>query len=769
MRDPEGPEFEAMVDAVVKRLQSGLGRDIPIPIPKGEPDLERPQLPWDPLDEGPVPRLRRRKLQIAGMELTQSIQHHGAAGQSFAPDNSVPLVALKTLVARVYPYVRPGLAWPDALTGQRVTGELVLSIGHHVVYRTGPTRADGMRVGPVSELSRTLWDQELVSALPGPGGIAAGLSRLNCSLNFLVPAYYCRRGQMHVAVRVWRVGASALPGAEDSAAVDQYVEFLDVPAPRIALVRVDWDDGRGTVTSPSDVEMLKTIRLAERMFPFPYFDATILGFALQSSAAFALWVSGGGCNQAWRNLLNVDLQNVCVWTRLFQFSDIVFGSVPKAAIPGRRALLAQSGSTGINSGCGQPTGVGGCFVEYDRTFAHELGHIYDRSHVSVAGDPNNDPNYPNYGGSKTSIGEVGIDTGESPPKIYDPRGSDDIMSYGNNQWISPYTYRGILDARGKHQSAPADPHRVRPVLFVKLRLHRTERGLTGVELKQTFRIEAPGSVSHDLAGATSPLSIDLLDSDRRIVATHHCFYVRPQPSRGCSCGGQSVVPLEREPYIDLFEVIEWPGEHVAALSFHRGEAPLATVEVGEPPRIEIEGPEHRQEKLVVRVRAAHPRETPAVAVLFSGDDGVTWQPVGFDPPGGELSVEAARLPGGERCRFRAIAGAELQSAVADTEPFELAPSTRRLHVITPSDECGIPPGPVALSALIDTRGRGAVAPHEIRWTSSLQGEIGAGYDLTAELVEGEHALTVTVPDGIGGILTERAIIIVGGRPVRGPR
>jgi hypothetical protein len=94
-------------------------------------------VPWDPLDEGPLQGLRRRKLQIAGMELTQSIQHHGAGGSSFAPDNSVPLVALKKLVARVYPYVRAGLAWPDPLTGQRVTGELVLSIGHQVVYRTG--------------------------------------------------------------------------------------------------------------------------------------------------------------------------------------------------------------------------------------------------------------------------------------------------------------------------------------------------------------------------------------------------------------------------------------------------------------------------------------------------------------------------------------------------------------------------------------------------------------------------------------------------------
>ena len=135
MRTPEGPELDALADAVALRLQGRLGGDlpIPVPIPKGDPDLERPQLPWDPLDDGPVQPLTRRRLRIAGMELTQSIQHHGAVGESFGADNSVPLVALKTLVARVYPYVGSGLAWPDTLTGERVTGEFVLSIGNQVV------------------------------------------------------------------------------------------------------------------------------------------------------------------------------------------------------------------------------------------------------------------------------------------------------------------------------------------------------------------------------------------------------------------------------------------------------------------------------------------------------------------------------------------------------------------------------------------------------------------------------------------------------------
>ena len=99
-------------------------------------------------------------------------------------------------------------------------------------------------------------------------------------------------------------------------------------------------------------------------------------------------------------------------------------------------------------------GAGGGYVNDGLTFAHELGHLYDRRHVNVPGDVNNDPNYPKYGGDPQSIGEVGVDTRTTPPRLYDPSTSDDLMSYGSNQWISPYTYRNILDARGSHTASP---------------------------------------------------------------------------------------------------------------------------------------------------------------------------------------------------------------------------------------------------------------------------------------------------------------------------
>jgi hypothetical protein len=302
---------------------------------------------------------------------------------------------------------------------------------------------------------------------------------------------------------------------------------------------------------------------------------------------------------------------------------------------------------------------------------------------------------------------------------------------------------------------------VRSLLILSVRVYRRFNDDQRIVVRHAHRIEAPGVVPRPSEGVISPLSVDLLDANRQVIATHHCLYTRAQASCGC-CGGANI-PLEREPFYDLHEAIEWPDDQVSALVLHDGREPLATIEVGEPPSVELSGPERQGDTLVVRVYAQHPRETPSVVVLFSGDDGETWQPVGFDPPNGELLVEAQRLPGGDRCFFRAVATAELRSSTADSSSFELPRSRRGLHLQLPDDHCPIAPGRIALSAMIDCRGLGAVPPDEIRWHSDVEGDIGSGYEVAPLLRDGRHVITVTAPDGRGGSLSERGIIIVSGR------
>lgn len=757
----DGPDFDALVSAIAAKLalktpiNPGTNAAF-VPTPDG-PSM--PQIPWDP-PQLPDPLIPKRRLGLLGVELTQSTQHQSAGEHrgSYGDDNSVPLVALKSLIVRVYPHVRPGLALPDTLSGARVTGELVLSIGNQVIYRAAPTSSQGVRVGRSEDIHRGLWDTEFVATTGDR--LSATLREYNCPLNFYVPAYYCRKGRMHLSVHIWRANASA-----DAVSHTEYIDFLDIAAPKLALVRVNWNDGTGTIIRPTDASMLATFGQAQRMLPFPYFETTILALEETRSGAFAAPVSNGACNASWNSLL-ATLGVTSIFTALFQLGDIVVGMVPAAVIP--------AGATSINAGC--RTTAAGVIVGQQTAIAHELGHYYGRAHIAVPGDPNNDPDYPNYGGKRRAIGETGVDTGTSPPTLYDGDSSTDLMAYskGEPQWISPYTYRAILDARATHQSAPATPGKVRPFLVVLIRIYRTDEGFTKVELKKQHLVQAPGRAPQPEQNAVSLFSIDLVDAHRNILATHHTFYQAPLGScgcgtsghrgRACACGNAGV-PLEREPYLDLAEAIPWPenSEALHSLAFHRGGRPFAVVEVGEAPTVSLGSPSVEGGTVRIHVRADHPRQKPSVALFFSADEGASWQPVAHDPEKGDVSIEVDRLSGGDRCRFRAVATAELRSTETDSESFQLPLSRRRLFVVTPDDDCGIRPGPVLLRAVLDTRGLGAAAPHQIRWSSELVGELGTGYEITPELGEGEHIVSVTAPDGRGGTLSERAIIIVGGK------
>src|SRR5690349_4095118 len=113
MNVPQGPQLDDLVDAVAQRLAGRLPT---------QPTVSDPALLNSP-QQLPGGLRVQAQLALAGLELTQSIQYNGTVGTSYGDDNSIPLVALKPLVVRAYPYVQPGVFAPDTLTGARVTGE----------------------------------------------------------------------------------------------------------------------------------------------------------------------------------------------------------------------------------------------------------------------------------------------------------------------------------------------------------------------------------------------------------------------------------------------------------------------------------------------------------------------------------------------------------------------------------------------------------------------------------------------------------------------
>ncbi len=89
-------------------------------------------------------------------------------------------------------------------------------------------------------------------------------------------------------------------------------------------------------------------------------------------------------------------------------------------------------------------GLGWTGTQAQITMAHEVGHNHGRNHApcvpqggSISGV---DPYYPYDGGS---IGVWGYNS--MTKMLVNPQGVTDIMGYCNNQWISDYTYDGLVN------------------------------------------------------------------------------------------------------------------------------------------------------------------------------------------------------------------------------------------------------------------------------------------------------------------------------------
>ena len=104
-------------------------------------------------------------VQIFGVEATQAIQYFRLTGQAsfFAPDNSVPLIAQKPLILRVYARLRN---IPGASLVSQITGTVIIN-------------DDGPTLTPIN------------GPIPISSSTFINRNQANSTLNFLVPAAYC--------------------------------------------------------------------------------------------------------------------------------------------------------------------------------------------------------------------------------------------------------------------------------------------------------------------------------------------------------------------------------------------------------------------------------------------------------------------------------------------------------------------------------------------------------------------------------------------------
>ena len=165
--------------------------------------------------------------------------------------------------------------------------------------------------------------------------------------------------------------------------------------------------------------------LASRVYPLLQVNVTVRATYTTSAAV----LQSGDANGAWGQVLS----EIYALQRADPSNATYYGVVGTSYSSGI-AGLGYIGSPAAIGWDKQPSAGG--------VAAHELGHTFGRSHAPCGTTPA-DPNYP-Y--PNAEIGVWGYDQVDGALK--DPVGFFDLMSYCSPDWISDYTFQGVMDFRG---------------------------------------------------------------------------------------------------------------------------------------------------------------------------------------------------------------------------------------------------------------------------------------------------------------------------------
>lgn len=431
-------------------------------------------------------------LSIAGIELTQAIQYFRFNGQGsgFAADNTVPFVANKSLILRVY-------VDNSSLPQFNVTGT--------VSYAGRPD------LSPING--------------PIPTRVSNTIDRGNANhtLNFRVPADHCT-GSVTFTVEVFDPDRPDDP-VFSSEPQTFTVNFESVPLVRIHGVLIHYTGLGLDIPAPSSSDLVRTMAWVGRVYPISAFNYTAVDVINFSGD---LRVPGQGCGPGWGEIMNI-LRNM---RGASGTNDVYVGLLPRG-VP-----------TGNVGGCGGG-GVAVAYIGDGTTFAQEIGHAFNRQHAPCGNPGNVDPNYPVYGTYPSgSIGEFGFDNETS--EVHNPASTFDFMSYCPSVWISPYTYIGLKnEIVASAAAALPDRPEIRDVereyLQLNYRVHRDR----GVELLPSFHLYRPSPTEE--VGLPSPVSCDLLGAEGQLITTHRCHFSDPhQDPEGPYLDFHEVIPWERE-------------------------------------------------------------------------------------------------------------------------------------------------------------------------------------------------------------------------------
>ncbi|GIH07676.1 hypothetical protein Rhe02_57430 [Rhizocola hellebori] len=672
-------------------------------------------------------------VELRALEVNQSVQdwHH-----------SVPLITNKPTAVRAFVQMPVGVA--DHLVSGRLYG----------------------RRGGVDLPGSPLLAQNVGGSIVVKQDIVARRGVLADSLNFQLPADW-RSGT--VELRFEAAGAPVIckeptgPGANPANDCVVTVSFQDEVTPQVRFIGVRYTEA-GTAFQPT------TAQLSEQMFRFQ----SILPVAAINATMDTM---GDYPTKPALSTVNSDLASkrtldgASSQSRYYGVLDGYGGglanNIPGTVSSGFLEGVGAIGSTGYSRNIGP----------------HEIGHNLGRHHAvdptlpplnngllvgycgEVAGPsaPGHTP-FETVNGSKRPVlgslsdgadNEVwGLDnrmlTDNTHLAVVDPRQTFELMGYcggsAQGKWVSRFTYTGLMG------SFPA---------------------AAGVSVASADFVLVSGKI--DFAANTAVVAPIVTATGSIATPAPGDYRVRLLNSSGAELAGAAFTPEVMDadaagpgkptgPPIGLINVqLAKPASPIAAVVvLHNGQEIGRINATANAPTVQILSPAGGANlttpTVTLQWQGSDPDQNPLkYTVLYSADNGGTWDTLAVNTPATTLTLARSELPASAAARLKVIASDGARTASATSSSFTVAnnaPFAATDHSV--QDRLFSSVQNIHLRGFGFDAEEGALTGASLKWTSNVDGPLGTGNELTVNalsLTAGTHQLTLTATDGTGTTAT----------------
>jgi hypothetical protein len=695
----------------------------------------------------PVPSLRFR--QLSRIEVTQGIQ---------TPDNKVPLFArsanwTKQTFARVY--LRTEDDDPNHFSDQaNVTGTLTAT-------RPDGTRPDGpLRVTSLLQNGRGAYIEEGQSLVDARDTIGN-------SLVFQLPPEWLDEGRLHLTLEHIYVDGvqSTRPCIEcdnllrfpTGATAPSTVKFRKAPPLRIHFFTVPWRTAAGQpLIEPAQTDIGRIVSYLRRTYPTSDFRFSQTQLPI---AGGALIGAQDPCDDV-NPLIGNFLRNSGRDLRTTRYYGVISDNGTALSTLGiDSAGCSPRGDYPYGSGYVGTTLTGNGAV----TAAHEIAHMFDRDHISGGtrtdcGSPSNtDGSYPHPSAliGDSQVDAQGFDAGDSffsiSMGVKNWRDDvSDLQSYCGSRWISDYTYKGILKQLCERESA-ACPDKTE--LFGRSTASGVQRFAPRATAKRALIVG--GTVEL----ASGELSLEPLQIGKRRTLT-------PSPKRS----KYAVVLLDRSgkriarhPFrpaltdeddkngLALVDAVVPFKKGTTEVEIVRGRKVLESIEISDhAPTVKLAEPEAELEDSVkLRWRSADADGGKRTYTVLYSPEGDAFTPIAIGLTRTSYVADLTELPGGEEtARFKVVANDGVLTG-SDTTDYVTVPAQAPVVTIsTTASEVPADTATVLTASVLDAQDI-RFNGENVVWSSSVQGELGRGISISAELMPGTHEITATATNSAG--------------------